>query len=180
MNYFVTGSTGFIGKFLLERLLEREDAKVFVLIRESSAEKFAHMKERYGDLSKKLHMVPGDVTNPGLVSAADFKKLPSLGYGLTDVNKTEFGMDTQLTDGDDPDELRRKIVKYKPRILAFTAKRPAMVVLARKKVEYGFQDETIGTTRLYVLPSPSGRAGSFWDIEKWRELADAVKAEDAR
>lgn len=117
---------------------------------------------------------------PTLWHPADFKKLPSLGYGLTDVNKTEFGMDTQLTDGDDPDELRRKIVKYKPRILAFTAKRPAMVVLARKKVEYGFQDETIGTTRLYVLPSPSGRAGSFWDIGKWRELADAVKAEDAR
>jgi TDG/mug DNA glycosylase family protein len=106
---------------------------------------------------------------------ADFLKLPILGYGLTDVNKTEFGMDTQLSDGDDPDELRRKIIRYKPSILAFTAKRPAMVVLARKKVAYGFLEDTIGVTRIYVLPSPSGRAGSFWDIAKWRALADAVR-----
>jgi TDG/mug DNA glycosylase family protein len=98
-----------------------------------------------------------------------------LGYGLTDINKTEFGMDVDLTDGDDPDALRRKIMKYQPCILAFTAKRPAMVFLARKKLAYGFQDDTIGATRLYVLPSPSGRAGSFWDIETWRTLAEAVK-----
>ena len=112
---------------------------------------------------------------PTLWTPADFKKLPSLGYGLTDVNKTEFGMDTQLTDGDDPDELRRKIARHQPRILAFTAKRPAMVVLNQKKVAYGFRNETIGATRLYVLPSPSGRAGSFWDIAPWRALAEAVK-----
>ncbi|MCD6075675.1 MAG: mismatch-specific DNA-glycosylase [Rhodospirillales bacterium] len=112
---------------------------------------------------------------PTLWHPSDFKKLPTLGYGLTDINKTEFGMDVDLTDGDDPDALRRKIMKYQPRILAFTAKRPAMVFLARKKLAYGFQDDTIGATRLYVLPSPSGRAGSFWDIETWRTLADAVK-----
>ncbi|MGQ0697221.1 MAG: SDR family oxidoreductase [Panacagrimonas sp.] len=75
MNYFVTGATGFIGKFLLERLLAREDAKVYVLIRESSADKFALMQERYGAASSKLHMMAGDITTPGLVSAANFKKL---------------------------------------------------------------------------------------------------------
>lgn len=110
---------------------------------------------------------------PTLWQPSDFRQLPRLGYGLTDINKVEFGMDTQLTDGDDPDALRRKIVKYQPRILAFTAKRPAMTFLARKKVEYGFLDDMVGATRLYVLPSPSGRAGSFWDIAQWRALAQA-------
>jgi TDG/mug DNA glycosylase family protein len=110
---------------------------------------------------------------PTLWHPSDFKKLPSLGYGLTDINKTEFGMDVDLADGDDPEALRRKIVKYQPRILAFTAKRPAMVFLARKKLDYGFLDDMVGATRIYVLPSPSGRAGSFWDIEKWRALAHA-------
>ena len=75
MNYFVTGATGFIGKFLLERLLAREDAKVHVLIRKSSAEKFAAMQARYGEAGRKLVMVAGDITTPGLVSPADFKKL---------------------------------------------------------------------------------------------------------
>jgi TDG/mug DNA glycosylase family protein len=112
---------------------------------------------------------------PTLWHPSDFKKLPSLGYGLTDINKTEFGMDVDLTNGDDPGALRRKIIKYQPRILAFTAKRPAMVFLARKKLDYGFQEDMVGATRLYVLPSPSGRAGSFWNIETWRMLADAVK-----
>jgi NAD(P)-dependent dehydrogenase (short-subunit alcohol dehydrogenase family) len=75
MNYFVTGATGFIGKFLLERLLERDDAKIHLLVRESSADKFEALQERYGAAGKRLHMVAGDITTPGLVSGADFKKL---------------------------------------------------------------------------------------------------------
>ncbi|MDP9142349.1 MAG: SDR family oxidoreductase [Pseudomonadota bacterium] len=75
MNYFVTGATGFIGKFLLEQLLARDGAKVHVLIRESSADKFAALQERYGAAGKKLHAVCGDITTPGLISSADFKKL---------------------------------------------------------------------------------------------------------
>jgi NAD(P)-dependent dehydrogenase (short-subunit alcohol dehydrogenase family) len=75
MNYFVTGATGFIGKFLLEKLLAREGAKVHVLVRPSSVAKFEELKERYGEAGKKLVMVPGDITEPGLVSPADFKKL---------------------------------------------------------------------------------------------------------
>src|SRR5947207_7049179 len=75
MNYFVTGATGFIGKFLIERLLQREDPKIYVLVRESSKEKFDALRERYGDAGKALMPVYGDITTPGLVSAADFKKL---------------------------------------------------------------------------------------------------------
>lgn len=75
MNYFVTGATGFIGKFLLERLLAREDAKVYVLVRASSQDKFKAMTERYGSDATRLNIITGDITVPGLISAADFKKL---------------------------------------------------------------------------------------------------------
>ncbi len=75
MNYFVTGATGFIGKFLLERLLAREDAIVHVLVRESSVDKFEALQERFGAAGDRLIMVAGDITTPGLVSAADAKKL---------------------------------------------------------------------------------------------------------
>jgi len=75
MNYFVTGATGFIGKFLLEKLLAREDAKVHVLVRKSSAEKFELLRERYGEAGKRLVAIWGDITTPGLVSPSDFKKL---------------------------------------------------------------------------------------------------------
>jgi len=75
MNYFVTGATGFIGKFLLEKLLARDDAKVHVLVRKSSAGKFEALQARYGVHGSKLMAVWGDITTPGLVSPADFKKL---------------------------------------------------------------------------------------------------------
>jgi NAD(P)-dependent dehydrogenase (short-subunit alcohol dehydrogenase family) len=75
MNYFVTGATGFIGKFLLERLVARDEAKIHVLVRESSKDKFDALVERYGEAGGKLVAVYGDITTPGLIAAADFKKL---------------------------------------------------------------------------------------------------------
>ena len=36
MAYFVTGATGFIGRRLIELLLEKRQGKVYVLVRESS------------------------------------------------------------------------------------------------------------------------------------------------
>jgi NAD(P)-dependent dehydrogenase (short-subunit alcohol dehydrogenase family) len=75
MQYFVTGATGFIGKFLLERLLARPDAQVHVLVREGSIEKFEDMAERYGEAKSRLHIVTGDITTPGLVSPEAFEQL---------------------------------------------------------------------------------------------------------
>jgi NAD(P)-dependent dehydrogenase (short-subunit alcohol dehydrogenase family) len=75
MNYFVTGATGFIGRFLVEKLAARDDAKVHVLVRESSQEKFDALVERLGDLGDRLVPVYGDITTPGLVEPAELKKL---------------------------------------------------------------------------------------------------------
>jgi NAD(P)-dependent dehydrogenase (short-subunit alcohol dehydrogenase family) len=69
MNYLVTGATGFIGKFLLERLLAREDAQVYCLVRENSQEKFVTMTARYGTACARLHILGGDITTPGLMAA---------------------------------------------------------------------------------------------------------------
>jgi len=41
MNYFVTGGTGFIGRFVVERLLKRPKSKVYVLVRKESKEAIA-------------------------------------------------------------------------------------------------------------------------------------------
>ncbi len=43
MTYFVTGATGFIGRHLVERLLERE-GDIYVLIREGSTEKLERLR----------------------------------------------------------------------------------------------------------------------------------------
>jgi NAD(P)-dependent dehydrogenase (short-subunit alcohol dehydrogenase family) len=71
MNYLVTGATGFIGKFLLERLLAHPDAAVYTLVRDGSRAKFQAMCERYGEAAARIHVITGDITTPGLMSAAD-------------------------------------------------------------------------------------------------------------
>jgi NAD(P)-dependent dehydrogenase (short-subunit alcohol dehydrogenase family) len=68
VNYFVTGATGFIGRFVVERLLARRAAQVYVLIRESSMEKFETLKARFPDHADRLHAVWGDITTPGLLT----------------------------------------------------------------------------------------------------------------
>jgi NAD(P)-dependent dehydrogenase (short-subunit alcohol dehydrogenase family) len=75
VNYFVTGATGFIGRFVVERLLRREGAQVYVLVRESSQDKFEALKRRFPEHAKQLHAVFGDITQDGLVPESDRKKL---------------------------------------------------------------------------------------------------------
>jgi NAD(P)-dependent dehydrogenase (short-subunit alcohol dehydrogenase family) len=61
-TYFVTGATGFIGRHLVERLLERE-GDVHVLVREGSTEKLDELIERLGG-GGRIHAVAGDLSEP--------------------------------------------------------------------------------------------------------------------
>ncbi|WP_420427739.1 SDR family oxidoreductase [Algiphilus sp.] len=76
MNYFVTGATGFIGRFLVARILQDEDAVVHVLARESSRDKVEKLKRDLGEsAAKRIHAVWGDIADDGLVSASARKKI---------------------------------------------------------------------------------------------------------
>ena len=73
-SYFVTGATGFIGRHLVERLLERE-GDVHVLVRESSRERLDALIERWG-AGDRVKPVVGDLSEPLLgVSEEDRKAL---------------------------------------------------------------------------------------------------------
>jgi NAD(P)-dependent dehydrogenase (short-subunit alcohol dehydrogenase family) len=75
MSYFVTGGTGFIGRFLIDRLLEREGT-VFVLVRKGSLKKLEALRPRWGAQGKRVVAVVGDLARPKLgVAAADLAKL---------------------------------------------------------------------------------------------------------
>jgi len=71
----VTGATGFIGRFVVERLLQREAAVVYALVRKGSKEKFEDLRSSLGASDKQLVAVWGDVTTPGLTDETTRKKL---------------------------------------------------------------------------------------------------------
>lgn len=76
MHYFVTGATGFIGKRLVGKLLQRKGAVVHFLIREESADKVPGLRETWGVTPARAIPVFGDLTRKKLgVSADDLKKL---------------------------------------------------------------------------------------------------------
>jgi len=76
MRYFVTGATGFIGKRLVKKLLERKGSVVHFLIRQASEGKVADLREYWGVSAARAVPVFGDLTAKKLgVSADDVKAL---------------------------------------------------------------------------------------------------------
>ena len=75
MAYFVTGGTGFIGRFLVENLLKRGEP-IYVLVRKESQKKLDTLREIWNADEKQVVAVLGDLGKPDLgVSDADKKKL---------------------------------------------------------------------------------------------------------
>jgi len=116
---------------------------------------------------------------PRRLAAEEYSRLVDWGIGLTDLVKTDHGQDAHIFDGRvDLDEARRllkaKVLRWQPRVLAFTSRTVAARFLGRRAVQ-GRQQEYIGRTVVWVLPSTSGLARRFFDIEPWRELARFVQ-----
>jgi NAD(P)-dependent dehydrogenase (short-subunit alcohol dehydrogenase family) len=76
MAYFVTGATGFIGRFLVARLLKR-DEPIYALVRKSSVKKFAELRDDYwAATDKQVIAIVGDLGKKNLgVADADLKRL---------------------------------------------------------------------------------------------------------
>jgi NAD(P)-dependent dehydrogenase (short-subunit alcohol dehydrogenase family) len=65
MAYFVTGATGFIGRFLVQELLDNRDGEVFVLVRASSTARMERLIRQWGH-PDRVHMVAGDLGEAAL------------------------------------------------------------------------------------------------------------------
>ena len=75
MGYFVTGATGFIGRNLVELLLEREGT-IYVLVREGSQGRLAELRNRWGVDESRVVGIVGDLSQHRLgVSDADLERL---------------------------------------------------------------------------------------------------------
>jgi TDG/mug DNA glycosylase family protein len=108
----------------------------------------------------------------------EYRELLTLGIGLTDIAKRAFGMDNQLPKGSlgraATDSLRAKIEAFEPGALAFTSLKGASSFL-RRPVRPGLQEETVGRTRVWALPSPAPTANWCWNPQPWFELAASAE-----
>jgi NAD(P)-dependent dehydrogenase (short-subunit alcohol dehydrogenase family) len=75
MSYFVTGATGFIGRFLVSNLLKRKGT-IHVLVRKGSEKKFNAIADSMAWDKKRVIPVTGDLSKPKLgLTAAQLKTL---------------------------------------------------------------------------------------------------------
>jgi NAD(P)-dependent dehydrogenase (short-subunit alcohol dehydrogenase family) len=65
VNYFVTGATGFIGRNLIARLLQREGT-IYALVRAGSRGRLEELRTGFGADGARIVPIAGDLTQPGL------------------------------------------------------------------------------------------------------------------
>lgn len=108
---------------------------------------------------------------PRRLEPHEYPELLSHGIGLTDLAKQAHGNDASLKSADfDRERLKSLIFRNQPALLAFTSKSAASRY-SGERVNYGLASYTLGPTRVFVLPSPSGAARRYWDPSIWRQLA---------
>lgn len=113
---------------------------------------------------------------PRLLEPAEFPLLPQYGIGLTDIAKSYSGADSGLRRSHfDADGLRLKIHENAPLVFAFNGKKAAQAFYGASVV-YGQQPERVAATSVFVLPSTSGAASGFWNIDHWQALAAFLRA----
>jgi len=112
---------------------------------------------------------------PRMVAPKDYSALLDWNIGLTDLNKTEWGADAELSHaGFDVLAFSEKMRRYAPRVIAFDSKFAASKFFGKKAISYGLQPAALFDSALFVVPSTSGRARNYFEIEHWRALADFV------
>lgn len=108
---------------------------------------------------------------PRLLHPSEEQELLQYGCGVTNivmrasVAAAELSTE-ELREGGQ--QLERKLLKYKPKYLAVLGIGAYKTAFGKPKTKIGLQDEQIGSTKIWVLPNPSGLNANY----KPAELAD--------
>jgi len=99
-----------------------------------------------------------------LLSPFDERELVKAGLGITNVVAYATASASELTKEDFIEggrSLRRKVRRYRPRIVAILGIEAYRKAFGQAEVEIGEQQEKIGDARLWVLPNPSGLNANY-------------------
>jgi len=113
---------------------------------------------------------------PRRLAPKEYPALLEYGIGLTDLNKTDWGTDSELSRaGFDRAGFVAKMRQHRPGLIAFNSKYAASHYFGTRRLGYGLQDESLDGIPLLVVPSTSGRARGSFDLAPWWDLADRVR-----
>ncbi|HKT12222.1 MAG TPA: mismatch-specific DNA-glycosylase [Terriglobia bacterium] len=107
---------------------------------------------------------------PVLLRPEDDHRILEFGFGLTDIVKRWSNSSSDLSTGDFQQGipvLKAKLLEASPGVIAFNGK-TGFEKFQGRKAELGAQNCRFGNSRIYVLPSTSGRNGSLSRSEKLR------------
>ncbi len=96
---------------------------------------------------------------PRQLSPSEQGALLGFGLGITNVVDRATATADQLDDSElraGAKSLEDKVRRHRPRFLAVLGVGAYRTAFARPKAKLGLQPETLGATRLWVLPNPSG------------------------
>jgi TDG/mug DNA glycosylase family protein len=114
------------------------------------------------------------------LAPSEQEQLLDLGCGITNVVDRATATAAELADAELTEGGRRlqaKVRRYRPRYLAMLGISAYRLAFARPEAQLGLQPETMGTTRLWVLPNPSGLNAHYQlkDLARlFRELRHAA------
>lgn len=118
---------------------------------------------------------------PRLLHPSEQHELLALGYGITNL----VARTTATADELKPAELlagrirlERKIKRYQPRVLAVLGIGAYRTAFQEPKATPGLQPKVIGTTRVWVLPNPSGLNAHYQLsalVEQFQKLREVVQ-----
>ena len=118
---------------------------------------------------------------PRLFDPHDEQELLPLGYGITNVVSRATASADELSTREmirGGRVLRAKVQRYTPRFLAVLGVGAYRVAFDSPKAVVGLQAETIGDTRIWVLPNPSGLNAHYQAkdlVRVFRKLGEAVE-----
>jgi TDG/mug DNA glycosylase family protein len=115
-----------------------------------------------------------------LLSPSEDRLLLTRGYGITNIVRRATAKAEELS----PEELAagrrgllRKVRRLQPRCLAVLGVTAYRIAWKQPQAALGLQDEPLGTTKVWVLPNPSGLNANYLLPELtrlYRELREAI------
>ena len=115
-----------------------------------------------------------------VLSPFDERELLKSGYGITNVVPRTTASADLLTKEEiiaGGEKLRRKVLRYRPRVLAVLGVGAYRTAFNQPKAVVGRQNEMIGNTIVWVLPNPSGLNANYQPAQLaklFRELNEFV------